>query len=385
MKRKLRILYFIHDNKKGGAAISFLDMIDSLISDIEPIVVLPHKKGFLYEQLSKKNVEIIVVYYTWWEILDVGKRVVDWIRRIIYALLYGVNSISSIVISNKIKDRDINIVHSNSSVINIGSMVAKRINKPHIWHLRELGNNELPIKPVRSSLNYRNVFNDNNSRFVAISKYAKSYYEKYIPSNKIHVIYNGISEDYNIRKPYDIHGKSINIIVVGNISKSKGQEDVVKAVALLRDRGVNRIRIIFLGGGNTTELAQTVQRYNLESSVEICGLVEDVLYYRNKANIEIIASYSEAFGRVTVEAMRSFNLVIGSDNGATKEIIDDGKTGLLYARGNIEDLANKIQWVIENPECAEVICKNAYDYSTHNFTSEQNRLSILMLYNSILQ
>ena len=75
-----------------------------------------------------------------------------------------------------------------------------------------------------------------------------------------------------------------------------------------------------------------------------------------ETDIAFMCSRGEAFGRVTIEAMAAGTIVIGSDEGATPELINCDK--LLYECRNSLSLAEKIRWLILNPDDAR---KLAYD------------------------
>ena len=75
--------------------------------------------------------------------------------------------------------------------------------------------------------------------------------------------------------------------------------------------------------------------------------------YSNNINIQnydigIICSKSEGFGRVTVEYMMNELPVIGTNTGATPEIILDGETGFLFELDDYEMLASKIKILLED-------------------------------------
>ena len=70
--------------------------------------------------------------------------------------------------------------------------------------------------------------------------------------------------------------------------------------------------------------------------------------------------------------MRSGLAIIGSNTGGTVEIIENGKTGLLYQQGNPEDLADKIEKVYLDREYMKMLAKQGYEYSQNHFTAEQN-------------
>lgn len=101
-------------------------------------------------------------------------------------------------------------------------------------------------------------------------------------------------------------------------------------------------------------------------------------------DVELVCSKSEAFGRVTIEAMMSMNPVIASNTGANTELIKEDYNGLLYNYGNYVDLANKIEVLIQNPDLLEKYGKNGYKFALENFTAEINAKNIEMVYKELI-
>ena len=88
--------------------------------------------------------------------------------------------------------------------------------------------------------------------------------------------------------------------------------------------------------------------YGLEQRVTFVGYVNEPVHLIRRANLTLVCSRWEAFGRVIVEAMLVGTPIIATKNsGGTAELIEEGKTGLLYERGNYIELADKIQYLYE--------------------------------------
>ena len=76
-------------------------------------------------------------------------------------------------------------------------------------------------------------------------------------------------------------------------------------------------------------------------------------------------------------------LTIGGNAGATTELIDNGKNGLLYEIGNYKDLADKIEYAIKNKEKSQEMINNAKRYAVDNFDIINYQKFINNLYNDI--
>lgn len=85
-------------------------------------------------------------------------------------------------------------------------------------------------------------------------------------------------------------------------------------------------------------------------------------------DIALVASCSEAFGRVTVEAMLAGMLVIGADVAGTSELICDGVNGILYEAGNLESLEKTIETVIHDADKMRKIAQNGHITAINDYT-----------------
>ena len=73
----------------------------------------------------------------------------------------------------------------------------------------------------------------------------------------------------------------------------------------------------------------------------------------------LMCSRSEAFGRVTVEALKSGRPVVGTRSGGTTELISEGVNGLLFAPGDAEGLANALRHLATEPGLLAMLSENA--------------------------
>lgn len=88
----------------------------------------------------------------------------------------------------------------------------------------------------------------------------------------------------------------------------------------------------------------------------------------------------ENFPRVLIEALAKGTPVIASKIGAMAEIVDDGRTGLLFQPGNPADLAAKVQCIVANPEAlASMRSAARHDFDRH-FTVSANHEALMNIY-----
>jgi glycosyltransferase involved in cell wall biosynthesis len=92
----------------------------------------------------------------------------------------------------------------------------------------------------------------------------------------------------------------------------------------------------------------------------------------------------EGFPMVIREAFACGKPVIASRLGAMAELIEEGKTGLLFEPGSPEDLADKMKWMIEHEtDCIEM-GKNARKVFEEKYTAEKNYEILIKIYEKII-
>ena len=98
------------------------------------------------------------------------------------------------------------------------------------------------------------------------------------------------------------------------------------------------------------------------------------------ANVVLVCSRNEAFGRVTVEGMLAGRPVVGARCAATAELIEDGVNGFLYAHGNAKDLAEKIHFLYDHPDIANDTGSTAQAWADKTFSKERYRADLAALF-----
>ncbi len=81
-----------------------------------------------------------------------------------------------------------------------------------------------------------------------------------------------------------------------------------------------------------------------------------------------------------IEAFACGKPVIASRLGAMEEMIEDGKTGLLFEPGNPNDLSEKINWAVNHPTEIRDMSKNARKEFLKKYTSDNNFNRLMEIY-----
>lgn len=374
----MKILIVAHEAEfTGGANRSLIMVIEKLkkIYNVDIEVLLPSKKGKFNSKLDELNI-IWHYFLPYFGVISSIRNDGKDILRIIKVYIgYLIEHIISILAMHKFKNSNFDAVYTNTRLPIVGALIAKKLNIPHICHVREFG----AEKPLWGWWRHKDI-NRLSNKIICISKALSDTFVNYAPAHKITTIYNGIDSPLDIKYTIDTKKTKLDLILTGRIVPDKGQDEAIEAMKILIEKGYKDIILHIVGSSPKRthidwyerKLKKIVNDYNINENVIFHGEIEDMLSIRAKMDIELMCAIKETFGRVTVEGMRSGLAVIGSNTGGTLEIIEDNYTGLLYQQGSPEDLAKKIELLYKNRQKMKKLAQNGYNFAQRNFTPDEN-------------
>ena len=175
------------------------------------------------------------------------------------------------------------------------------------------------------------------------------------------------------------------VLYVGRIVFHKGLEYLVQSANHME----KDTKIVLGGTGDfREELEELVEEEGLSDQVIFAGRIPNkkLPKYYAASDVFVLPSVSrlEAFGIVALEAMASGTPVVVSDIPGVREVITEGRNGLLAEPMNPEDIAGKVRLILENPELAERMSQNARKRVEENFTWQQVTEDIEEVYNELV-
>jgi glycosyltransferase involved in cell wall biosynthesis len=306
----------------GGGEIGFRDTMRGLRAKqpgLDLIAVYPSTGGMATDATSR-NVRSVIANLPWWAYFQ-GRYSIKYAFRSIRHVLAILQALTVLV---RLRPT---IVLTNTMVIPSYAVASKLLGIQHFWMVREFGRDDLGL---RFLLGYRRTIRMIGllSETVICNSYAV---EKAIravdPAMNTCVLYPVI--DVPPGAPAKRHlADPLRAVLIGTFAQSKGQHIAIGAVAAARKVGVE-IELTLVGAGDQEPLRLLAGRLGVEDLLSIHGPTEEVGRYWAAAHVGLMCSRSEAFGRVTVEAMNAGLPVCGTDAGGTSEIISPGVNGLL--------------------------------------------------------
>jgi len=169
------------------------------------------------------------------------------------------------------------------------------------------------------------------------------------------IIYNGV--DTQLVQPRSWENafppsEPTTIVCVARLIERKGQQHLLEAGAILKGRGINDFRIVFVGTGDAELfLRKRCRELKLDQSVEFKGFVswEEVIALYQNAHIFVLPSFNEGMSIALLEAMASGLPVIVTDTGGTQELVKE-ENGLVVPWGDADVLADALAFLIESPD-----------------------------------
>jgi len=200
--------------------------------------------------------------------------------------------------------------------------------------------------------------------------------ERGVPTEKLTVVFNGVNlEDFQPReadseylKEWKLEGKQV-IGFIGSFFRYEGLDLLVETVAHIIATRPN-VALLLVGGDRMElELRAQIQRLGLCEKVVMPGripheripgvyaLVDILVYPRYSIRLTELVTPLKPF-----EGMAMGKAVVASDIGGHREIIEHGKTGLLFAAGNISALSETLGLLLDKPALRESLATRASNW-----------------------
>lgn len=401
MKRKLntrpmhgpnRVLFVDHTAQLGGGEIALRNLIRHFDrSRIEP-VVLVFSDGPLVDQL--KDLCEVILFPISAKIGDARKDGIQWSSLSKIADAFGAISFAW-KLSRKIKDLDVQLVHTNSLKSHVlGGIAAKMAGCTVVWHLRDriapdyLPSAAISLMRVLSRIVPHCVIANSRATLRTIEEVSDNLPETDASRRGWRVVHDGCE----VKLPHAAirAGGMPHVGLIGRISPWKGQHIFLKAAALVhRQYPSARYRIIGSALFNETEYESQLKALchdlGLDDVVEFTGFVHDVQQVMAGLAIVVHASTSgEPFGQVVIEAMAAEKPVIATNGGGIPEIVQDSVTGILIPMNDERALAHAMLKLLNDPSRAQVMGKRGRERVIDHFTLPRSARAVEKTYADLL-
>jgi glycosyltransferase involved in cell wall biosynthesis len=198
------------------------------------------------------------------------------------------------------------------------------------------------------------------------------------------------------RRRLDLADGQFTAALVAQLTPWKGQDDAIRAISFVKERHTD-IRLLLVGAATfvdratrfdnrayVEELHELVQRLGVAANVAFLGDRDDVPAILAAADVVLLPSWEEPFGRAAAEGMAMGVPVLATSIGGTAEIITDGTDGLLIPPREPRRWAEALQRVIDDVELRQALGRAARERALTVFEPGAHANAMLAIYGEVL-
>ncbi|MCL6557351.1 MAG: glycosyltransferase family 4 protein, partial [Firmicutes bacterium] len=147
--------------------------------------------------------------------------------------------------------------------------------------------------------------------------------------------------------------------VIARLEPEKGHRYFLQAATTILSE-INNVIFLIIGTGSLEkELKDYTRELGITDRVIFTGLRDDIPELLAQMSVVVLPSLNEALSLSLIESMCLGKPCVASNVGGIKELIEDGKNGLLVKPGDPNELAQKIIFLLKHPGLAQKLGKKA--------------------------
>lgn len=229
---------------------------------------------------------------------------------------------------------------------------------------------------------YEKYINERIS-YLTISPNGSSYFKYYLNTPKVFELIP-ITKDPKINA--SLIKKKYDIVFYAKVTKDKGIEELIKAVAYLKNEFNRKVSVLVIGFCESNYFAQ-LKAFLVEECIEqqfhFTGFIfnhGEVYHLASSAQIMVLPTHNDGFNNTIREAMLMRLPVITTALDTISFVNDENKCALLYDVGNFVGIADGIMKILDNNSLRRELIDNAFSLMRESFGTEMIYSKILDIY-----
>lgn len=218
---------------------------------------------------------------------------------------------------------------------------------------------------------------------IAISELQKeelSQVHKICPANKIKVIplgfdlekfrLNLVENRISVRAKYGIQDKEVAVAIVGRLAPIKNHDFFLKLVESILSKGIENVKFFIVGDGELkNEIEEKCEEINAKFSEKVfmTSWIKDIATFNAGMDIMCLTSDNEGTPVSLIEGQASSLPIISTDVGGVKDIVNEGVTGFVIPKGDLNQFTEKMASLIENEEIRKKMSQNGWNFVREKF------------------
>ena len=259
--------------------------------------------------------------------------------------------------------------------------IARLFNKKAVFHIHSgefhlfyLNSNTIIKKMIEK------VLIESNAVIVLTNEWKKYFSENFIVTNIV-IINNIVSSQEKKEKKIN---HQLNLLFLGIIGNRKGIFDLMNSIEKFKDRFKGRVKLFIGGIGEIKKLEKKIKESKLEDVVSYLGWVKgnEKQKLLELCDVVILPSHYEGLPISLLEGMSFGKPLIATHAAGSSDILKHNINGMHVEVGNIDSIANAIQYYIDNKNMIKVHGDESYAI-VKNYFPEVVFKELSLLYNSI--
>lgn len=182
--------------------------------------------------------------------------------------------------------------------------------------------------------------------------------------------------------------KKFDIVFFARISKDKGIEDLIQAVATIKQNKTD-ISLCVIGGGNYSQFQNFANSLGLQENITWIGFLptqEDVHRIASQAKISVLPTYHDIISGTILESLFLKLPVVAYNVGSIHEVNEKEEIICLVNKYDIAGLANTIEYLLANPEVLKKRAEMGYLRAQEMFSNSDDKIrnSLLKAYEKVI-
>lgn len=232
------------------------------------------------------------------------------------------------------------------------------------------------------------------NKIIAVSAYVRTFSIDYFPfintKNTI-IIHNGIELEkfqYNqnnteLRKHLSIENGEVVVGFIGRLTEQKGIEYLIEAAIVISKQNLN-VKFVIVGDGILKDALENQAHKLGLSNILFTGFQRNVPQYLQLFDIFVLPSLFEGLPVSVLEAFASGTAVVATKVSGTPEVVHDGINGFLVEPKNANQLAEKLQILINDPSLRKKFAENGRNLVKSQFSAELMVKKTVDVYSKLL-
>ncbi|MBT4352131.1 glycosyltransferase [archaeon] len=282
---------------------------------------------------------------------------------------------------NIFRKEKFDIVHSHNSKTHIIGIILSYMTgvRNRICTVHE---DLISILKSKDKYNYFNIFIYKlvfriSHRVICVSNSTLEKNKALFLKNNTIVIRNGFNQNIYNNDAISSNDNTV-LTYLGRLEHDKGLHILIEALKFVNDK--KNISLQIIGGSYNDLYVEKLKKQIIKSKLQniyFYGVLKDFSNFLIKTDIVIVPSLLESMGYSILDAWSFRKAVIASNTDGIPEVITNNKNGLLFQKNNSSELAQKIDYLIKNPQKRKFIGENGFkklksDYSVNKFVSNMD-------------